>query len=118
MMIFAEAEAEAEVLLGLCIVVVSLAFLLANALVFDGCFVDLEYVDDRGVRMRHMHYLLRSQRHNLRSRIGGCPVASIHRESEKESSRKPLYGALYPYASGPGQRADLLNDGRGTGHSM
>jgi hypothetical protein len=28
---------EEEVLLGLCVVVVSLAFLFANALVFDGC---------------------------------------------------------------------------------
>ena len=39
MMILAEAEAaEEEVLLGLCIVVVvSLAFLFANALVFEGC---------------------------------------------------------------------------------
>jgi len=43
MMILAEAEAaaeeeeEEEVLLGLRIVVVSLAFLLANALVFEGC---------------------------------------------------------------------------------
>jgi hypothetical protein len=30
-------EEEEEVLWGLCVVVVSLAFLFANALVFDGC---------------------------------------------------------------------------------
>ena len=45
MMILAgEAAEEEEVLLGLCVVVVSLAFLFANAWLF----VDLEYVDDRG----------------------------------------------------------------------
>jgi hypothetical protein len=37
MMILAGEEEEEEVLLGLCVVVVSLAFLFANALVFDGC---------------------------------------------------------------------------------
>jgi hypothetical protein len=38
MMTLAEEAGEEEVLLGLCVVVVvSLAFLLANALVFDGC---------------------------------------------------------------------------------
>jgi hypothetical protein len=36
MMILA-GEGEEEVLLGLCVVVVSLAFLFADALVFDGC---------------------------------------------------------------------------------
>ena len=45
MMILAE-EAE-EVLLGLCVVVVSLAFLFAKARLWR-LFVDLEYVDDRG----------------------------------------------------------------------
>jgi hypothetical protein len=32
-----EEEEEEEVLLGLCVIVVSLAFLFAKAVVFDGC---------------------------------------------------------------------------------
>jgi hypothetical protein len=48
MMILAGEGEEEEVLLGLCVVVVSLAFLFANALVFGWLFVDLKYVDDWG----------------------------------------------------------------------